>query len=74
MEADAPKKIGKYDVVDLIGRGEMGVVYEAGDRAPGRLVANKMVTGAAAQGNLLKRFYHEAVHRQPSPQQHCHRL
>lgn len=60
MEADAPKKIGKYDVVDLIGRGEMGVVYKAVDRALGRLVAIKMVTGAAAQGNLLKRFYHEA--------------
>jgi serine/threonine protein kinase len=60
MEADAPKKIGKYDVVDLIGRGEMGVVYKAVDRALGRLVAIKMVTGAAAQGNLLKRFYQEA--------------
>jgi len=38
MEADAPKKIGKYDVVDLIGRGEMGVIYKAVGRALGRLV------------------------------------
>jgi tetratricopeptide (TPR) repeat protein len=61
MKADAPKKISKYDVVDLIGRGGMGVVYKAVDRALGRLVAIKMVTSAAAeQGELLKRFYREA--------------
>ena len=60
MEADAPKKISKYDVVDLIGRGGMGVVYKAVDRALRRLVAIKMVTGAAEQGELLKRFYREA--------------
>jgi eukaryotic-like serine/threonine-protein kinase len=60
MEADAPKKISKYDVVDLIGRGGMGVVYKAVDRALDRLVAIKMVTGAAEQGELLKRFYREA--------------
>ena len=61
MEADAPKKISKYDVVDLIGRGGMGVVYKALDRTLGRLVAIKMVTAAAAeQGELLKRFYREA--------------
>jgi len=60
MDADAPKKISKYDVVDLIGTGGMGVVYKAVDRALGRLVAIKMVTGAAEQGELLKRFYREA--------------
>ena len=61
MKADAPKKISKYDVVDLIGRGGMGVVYKAVDRALGRLVAIKMVTSAAPeQGELLKRFYREA--------------
>jgi serine/threonine protein kinase len=49
MEADAPKKIGNYDVVDLIGRGELSVVYKAVDRALGWLVAIKMVTGVAAQ-------------------------
>jgi eukaryotic-like serine/threonine-protein kinase len=60
MDADAPKKISKYDVVDLIGTGGMGVVYKAVDRALGRLVAIKMVTGAAEQDQLLKRFYREA--------------
>ena len=61
MQTDAPKRINKYDVVDLIGRGERGVVYKAVDRALGRPVAIKMVTGGSAEpGDLLKRFYGEA--------------
>lgn len=59
MKADAPKKIGKYDVVDLIGRGGMGVVYKAVDRVLGRPVAIKVVNGAAEHSEL-ERFYREA--------------
>ena len=59
MKVDAPRKISKYEVVDLIGRGGMGVVYKAVDRALGRLVAIKLVTGAAEHGEL-NRFYREA--------------
>ena len=55
------KKIGKYDVLDIIGRGGMGVIYKAIDPAIGRLVAIKMITGAYSEDpDLLKRFYREA--------------
>src|SRR6266700_2606108 len=54
-------KLGKYEILDVIGRGGMGVVYKAVDPAIGRHVAIKMITGAFAEDpNLLKRFYREA--------------
>lgn len=61
MVAKNPAKIGKYDIVDMIGRGGMGVVYKAMDPAIGRLVAIKVMTvGFVADPDLLKRFYREA--------------
>ena len=61
MVAKHPDKIGKYDIVDLIGRGGMGIVCKALDPAIGRLVAIKVMTvGFAADPVLLKRFYREA--------------
>jgi eukaryotic-like serine/threonine-protein kinase len=48
-------KIGKYEVLDVIGRGGMGVVYKATDPHIGRFVAIKMITGGD-----LERFYVEA--------------
>ena len=55
------KQIGKYDVIDVVGRGGMGVVYKAVDPAIGRTVAIKMMTGAFADdADLLNRFYREA--------------
>jgi eukaryotic-like serine/threonine-protein kinase len=57
----AYKKIGKYDVLDVIGRGGMGVIYKAVDPGIGRIVAIKMITGAFADDpELLHRFYREA--------------
>ncbi len=46
--APAPRRIGRYDVVDEAGRGGMGVVYRARDPQLGRDVAVKMILGAAA--------------------------
>src|ERR1700751_5202112 len=61
MAPKEPAKIGKYDVVDVIGRGGMGVVYEATDPFLNRRVAIKMMTGGLTdKPDLLKRFFREA--------------
>jgi eukaryotic-like serine/threonine-protein kinase len=58
---EASLKIGKYEVVDVIGKGGMGVVYKAVDPNIGRFVAIKMITsGFAGNPELLERFYREA--------------
>ena len=54
------KKIGKYDVLDVIGRGGMGVIYKAVDPGIGRVVAIKMMTAFLENSELLQRFYREA--------------
>ena len=56
-----PKKVGKYEILEVIGRGGMGVVYKATDPEIGRLVGIKMMTSAIINDpDLLKRFYREA--------------
>ncbi len=56
-----PSKIGKYDVLGVIGRGGMGVVYQARDPHLDRRVAIKMITGAFSENSdMLKRFFREA--------------
>ena len=56
-----PTKIGKYDIVRVIGRGGMGMVYQAVDPTIGRMVAIKKVTAVLSDDpDLLKRFYREA--------------
>src|SRR5215831_19875798 len=54
-------KIGKYDIVDTIGRGGMGVVYLAKDSYLDRLVAIKMMNIDVHESvDILERFYREA--------------
>ena len=61
MPHTAPKQLGKYEVLELVGRGGMGVVYKAIDPEIGRLVGIKMMTSAIIDDPvLLKRFYREA--------------
>ncbi len=61
MPEPAVTKIGKYEVLEVLGKGGMGVVYKATDPHIGRRVAIKMMTGGFAQDpELLKRFYREA--------------
>jgi eukaryotic-like serine/threonine-protein kinase len=55
------KKLGKFEILEQIGRGAMGVVYKARDPFIGRLVALKTITtGLAEDPALLERFYQEA--------------
>ena len=62
MTAPNIKRIGKYEVIDLLGRGGMGLVYRAFDRQLNREVAIKTVTeGFTSDQEMLKRFYQEAA-------------
>ena len=61
--ADSPKKIGKYDLIDVLGRGAMGVVYRGHDPYVDRPVAIKVATNAdveSTQGVARRMFINEA--------------
>lgn len=57
----APIKIGKYQIVEPVGEGAMGVVYRATDSVLDRTVAVKVMSAAIARDQgLRQRFLREA--------------
>jgi predicted Ser/Thr protein kinase len=60
-EATLSRKIGKYEVLEELGKGAMGTVYKARDPVLERLVALKTVhPNLLAKGDTLARFQREA--------------
>src|SRR5215475_6633705 len=56
-----PEKIGKYEVVERIGRGGMGMIFKAHDPVLDRAVALKVIsTEVDVTDELRTRFYREA--------------
>ncbi|MEZ0227571.1 MAG: response regulator, partial [Planctomycetota bacterium] len=61
-EAAPPFTIDKYDTVSVLGRGGMGVVYQAIEKGTNRLVALKLLAPIVAQDRAgLARFFREAA-------------
>jgi eukaryotic-like serine/threonine-protein kinase len=64
MDSPLPPRIGRYRVRREVGRGAMGMVYQAEDPDIGRAVAIKLVRADLLQGRdrdeFLTRFRHEA--------------
>ncbi len=54
------EKIGKYEVVDQIGRGGMGTIFRARDPILQRSVALKVITNLEVTPELRARFFREA--------------
>ncbi len=47
MSLSQPKKLGKYEIVDVLGKGAMGIVYRAFEPSLGRQVAVKTMSASS---------------------------
>ena len=56
-----PTQIGRYKVLRLLGEGGMGVVYEAEQEHPRRVVALKVIKSGMTSPELLRRFELESL-------------
>lgn len=64
--SEAPEKIGKYQVVEEVGRGSMGTVYSAHDRFSDRLVAIKVAhpqyIDQTEEGQRFRKLFFNEAH------------
>jgi eukaryotic-like serine/threonine-protein kinase len=58
--ATMPDRVGRYEVLGVLGEGGMGTVYRARQEHPDRLVALKVIRPGIATPELVKRFEREA--------------
>ena len=68
---DKPAQIGKYTVVDRLGRGAMGAVYRCHDPMLNRQVAVKLIASSLDQKDMLnspwRKSYRDASGSFPPP-------
>ena len=55
-----PAGIGHYQILRLVGEGGMGLVYEAQQAQPRRIVAVKVIKSAWTDPEVVRRFRHES--------------
>ena len=55
-EAPIPSVVGRYRILQLLGEGGMGAVYEAEQDSPRRTVALKVIRAGYADLEMLRRF------------------
>ncbi len=59
LDAPMPERIGRYEIISILGEGGMGVVYRARQESPARDVALKVIRPGLASRSALARFAHE---------------
>jgi non-specific serine/threonine protein kinase/serine/threonine-protein kinase len=59
-EAPPPQRVGSFAIIDVLGRGGMGTVYEAEQDHPRRRVALKVIRPGLVSRAMLRRFTYEA--------------